>query len=142
LSAYRKAVEGGLAEEPSVRDGIPQDAVDPINIWGGKGLYVSDEIIEKLHRLRLLNSAFEAEASAFDLLFEATPLQDELVSLFLPLVELLIKTGMLDLSTEVFNASKITDNSTVFAAPTNASADTGKIRIHAMYTGAVSNGPT
>lgn len=98
------------------------------------------DINEKLQRMRMLNAIFKTDEDAEEDLFaEYRGTLEEMVTIFLPLVNLLAKAGLLTTNMNIEDIEDIHRHSTLSGEPT-AVFENGNIWIDTEYSGGVLRG--
>jgi hypothetical protein len=93
------------------------------------------DIKEKLQRMRMLNAIFKTDEDAEEDLFaEYRRMLEEMVAVFLPLVNLLVKAGLLTANMNIEDIEDIYRYSSLTGEPT-AVFDNGNIWIDTEYSG-------
>lgn len=95
------------------------------------------DIKDKLQRMRMLNAIFKTDEDAEDDLFaEYRKMLEEMVVIFMPLVSLLAKSGLLTTNINIDDIEDIHRYSTLTGEPT-AIFENGNIWIDTEYSGGV-----
>ena len=98
-------------------------------------ILVPDDIKDKLQRMRMLNAIFKTDEDAEEDLFaEYREMLEEMVAVFLPLVNLLIKAGLLTANMNIEDIEDIYRYSSLTGEPT-AVFDNGNIWIDTEHSG-------
>jgi hypothetical protein len=131
IRTLKRAVEVGSIDSLFLDEGassVPESPMMP-NILSEtplaspeeEPLRVSQNVIDKLARMRLLHGALNSEESfPADLAAEYQALQAETAHTFLPLVERLAKAGLLTLHVDVDNIKELQKYSAIFGEATFA----------------------
>lgn len=98
---------------------------------------IPKDVIEMLERMRIINALAKTDEEALfddDLMNEYRAIQEEMVDVFMPLVKLLVKAGLLTMSINIDDIDSIDNYSTLTGEPT-AVFDNGNIWIDTEYGG-------
>jgi hypothetical protein len=90
-----------------------------------------------LERMRIINALAKTDEEALfddDLMNEYRAIQEEMVAVFMPLVKLIVKAGLLTMSINIDDIDSIDHYSTLTGEPT-AVFDNGNIWIDTEYGG-------
>jgi hypothetical protein len=138
LSFFKAAVEAGTAipDQPELQGSAASETSSRDEFPANCDFQIPDNIAEKLERTRLLKAALTVGGpGAFEFLFEYSSLADEMSCTFAPLVEELVRTGILRLVTVIPDPTKFPDPAklpeyaSIFGEPANVQRDVGKIEI-------------
>lgn len=98
-------------------------------------ILIPDDIKEKLQRMRMLNAIFKTDEDAEkDLFIEYRGMLEEMVAVFLPLMNLLVKAGLLTANMNIDDIEDIYRYSSLTGEPT-AVFDNGNIWIDTEHSG-------
>ena len=98
---------------------------------------IPKDVVEMLERMRIINALAKTDEEALfddDLMNEYRAIQEEMVAVFMPLVKLIVKAGLLTMSINIDDIESIDNYSTLTGEPT-AVFDNGNIWIDTEYGG-------
>ena len=98
---------------------------------------IPKDVIEMLERMRIINALAKTDEEALfddDLMNEYRAIQEEMVDVFMPLVKLIVKAGLLTMNINIDDIDSIDNYSTLTGEPT-AVFDNGNIWIDTEYGG-------
>lgn len=104
-------------------------------VTASEGIPIPDDIMDKLLRMRMLNAIFKTDEDAEEDLFaEYREMLEEMVAVFLPLVDLLVKAGLLTANMNIEDIEDIYRYSSLTGEPT-AVFDNGNIWFDTEHSG-------
>jgi hypothetical protein len=139
ILSLKRAVEDGIVPLPSARP-LPENRAiaetPPDNISGAAqhGVRISQSVTDKLARMRLLNGVLRSEERPDDLISEYRALQEEMVHTFIPLIDTLVRAGLITVNVDLEDVDGLRKFTTVFGDPAFV-FENGNIWIDSKHSG-------